>query len=347
MSDLTLLSLSFHDSFGPVLESIIGPLSFSDTDQACVRSAAFPESAVSLSFSPHIYSFIVSSYYCHCVYLCRPANDTPRGCRLISLVIATETGFLQPVFDLLKSIRSILSHTCDDINVLARSLVKIWSTILYTGGKSWELPFFDGLHHYTSPLSAMPHTKRFISLNSDPDILKVWESAVFNEPIIILGATPRIASKTVRALVTLLGPLASPVWLPYIALTDPRFQLLMEKPVGIIGVSNPIIPSLMKEKVTVLRVGFPNLRRHSMCAPESKRVTENFHLAQNSENLILAIRAVHQTPRRNSGPPDLGTVKQKLLSKGVRTSQKMDTFVAKLVGAPLFESLRNNYPIYR
>jgi hypothetical protein len=344
MSDLTLLSLSFHDSVGPVVESIDGPLRFSDTDQACVRSAAFPESAVSLSFAPHIYSFVVSSYYCHCVYLCKPARDTPRGCLLIALVIATETGFLKPVFDLLKSIHSILSHNWHDIAVLMRSVLKIWAALLSTAAKSWELPFFDGLRHYASPLCSVPTSTSFARLNSHPDILKVWESAVFNDPIIILGATPRIASKSVRALIALLSPLASPVFLPYTGLTDPRFQAWMDNPVGIIGVSNPIIPSLIREKVTVLRVGFPLLRRHSMC---DQRKTVDFHLAQNSENLILAIRAVHQLPRRSSGTAiDAAMVKQKLVAKGVRTSQKMEAFASKLVTVPLFDSLRNNYPLY-
>jgi hypothetical protein len=340
MSDLTLLSLSFDDSFGSILDSIDGPLPFTDTERSCIRSAAFPESAVALSHCPHIYSFIVSTYCCHCVHLCRPATDHPRGCRLVSLVVASETGFLRPVFDLLKSIQSILTHSSDEVVALTHSLLKVWRVILTTPGNWWELPFFDGLRNYTAPLHALPGPASFARLNGHSDILRVWESAVFTEPIIVLGATPGIASKAVTALVSLLGPLACQPWLPYISLTDPRFESLMEKPIGIIGVSNPIIPSLMKGNVTVLKVGFACPRRHSLCARETREVERDFHLRQNSENLILAIRAAQDLRCKT---PDLGIVKQKLVSRGVQTSSKMEAFVSKLVTMPLFDSLKSNY----
>jgi hypothetical protein len=171
--------------------------------------------------------------------------------------------------------------------------------------------------------------------------MTLWEAAVLNEPIIVLGSTPSRASKAVRALGQLLAPFVSPSIFPYIALTDPRFEGIMENPIGIIGVSNPIVPAIIKREVRVISVGFPSAnRRHSLCSQDNKGRVNSRQLRQNTENLIMAIRAVNY-PRRNSDTaPDLAVIKQSLLAKGVETSMKMDTFVSRLVTVPLFHSLR-------
>jgi hypothetical protein len=334
MTDLTLLSLAFDESIGPVIQSIDGPIVFSDLDQTSIRASSFPESARHLDRFPHVYSFIVASYYCHCVYLQKPDPENPRGFRLFSLVLVTTQGFLEPVFDLLKSVRLISSQNSEDIVDLVKSMWRIWSTVLRAGGKSCELPLFTGLRSYSFPLKSLPSDKVMKYVKRHCDLLGVWESAVFDEPIIVLASTPSVASRAVRALTSLLGPQISPRSLPYIAVADPRFDALIQNPIGIIGVSNPIVTSLLSPGVRIVTIGVSGKERHKSAVGDSGLVT-------NSENLILGIRAAFCQPaRRSASTPDLALIKQSLVSKGVRTSMGMDQFVSKLVTVPLFESLR-------
>jgi hypothetical protein len=127
MTDLTLITLDFHPCQGPAVKSIDGPLTFSDEVQMSIQTSAFPESALPIPSSCHVYSFVVSSFYCHCVHIRKASSHAARGFRVFAFVLITELGFLEPVFDLFRSVRSILSRRYSDIIQLMTSMFKIWS----------------------------------------------------------------------------------------------------------------------------------------------------------------------------------------------------------------------------
>lgn len=145
----------------------------------------------------------------------------------------------------------------------------------------FELPLFNGvvpinphpkLAHLLSTQSyfycANPH---YIGSDLLTDVesnfegcLSLWESCISDQPIVILASTPHKSTKAAFAISSLSYPEDSPMSLyPYISVTDPRFKTIVEKPKGIIGVSNPIVEDLVKKKAKILHVGLADKRQHS------------------------------------------------------------------------------------
>jgi hypothetical protein len=122
MSDLTLIVLDFHDSIGPAVQSITGPLNLSNEELGSLRACAFPESMSPLSEGGHVYSFKVAALFCHCIYIKKKSAQAVRGFDQISYVIMTRMGFCQSIFQLLQSMNSIKAHDSMDITALTQSL---------------------------------------------------------------------------------------------------------------------------------------------------------------------------------------------------------------------------------
>lgn len=138
----------------------------------------------------------------------------------------------------------------------------------------FELPLFNGvvpinphpkLTHLLSTQSyfycANPH---FIGFDLITDIeegfdgaLMLWEACITDQPVFVIGSTPRKATNASFSVASLSYPEEPPAFIhPYISVTDKRFSGLMEKPKGIIGVSNPIVENLIGQRSKVIRVGF-------------------------------------------------------------------------------------------
>lgn len=91
------------------------------------------------------------------------------------------------------------------------------------------------------------------------DILKLWEAAVLSESVMILGATPTIASSAAFAVASLTYPEPVPEnVLPFVAATDPRFQVITSSHFKglIVGFSNPIALQRCGSFDVVMTTGF-------------------------------------------------------------------------------------------
>jgi hypothetical protein len=69
MSDLTLVALEFDESVGPAIRLTDGSLTFSPSVRRSIECSSFPESVAKIRDQSHLYSFVVSSFYCHCAYI--------------------------------------------------------------------------------------------------------------------------------------------------------------------------------------------------------------------------------------------------------------------------------------
>jgi hypothetical protein len=333
MSDLTLVSLDFDACHGPAVKSIDGPLSFPEPILLSIQTSAFPESALPLPSAAHVYSFVVASFYCHCVYIRKISSHATRGFRIFAFVMVTELGFLEPVFDLLRSVRAILSRRYADILLLMASMFRTWSKILTDASeKVCDFPLFDGPAMYASaPASRL---QLLGSVQCEADLQMVWEHLILGRPVIILGSTPAVASRAVLELSWLVQNFSAPRLIPYISVSDSRFPALVKAPEGIIGVSNPIAPSLMPAEVALMRVGFP-ARTFSWPFMARSNSTDGFYrLLRNTEALSLAVGDA-------VGPGGAGAVRPRELAKrlaerGVETAAGLGDFAARLIDAPAF-----------
>jgi hypothetical protein len=329
MTDLTLVSLDFHACHGPAVRSIDGPLTFSDPVRRSLEASAFPESAIPLRSSSHVYSFVVSTFYCHCIYIRKTSTRAVRGFRQFAFVFITELGFLEPVFDLLRSVRSILARRYSDILALMASMFKTWSKILAEASEQiCDFPLFDGPAMYASaPASRL---QLLGSVECEADLPRVWAHLVLGRPVVVFGSTPEIASRAVLELVWLVHEFSVVTMIPYICVSDPRFPELAREPVGVVGVSNPIAPSLFAPNAVLVRVGFPGrtFRWPFIGAGNSRE--EFDRLRRNTEALASAIG---ETVDAGEGT---GTkiIAAKLAEKGVATSTGLGDFAARLITSP-------------
>jgi hypothetical protein len=245
----------------------------------------------------------------------------------------TELGFLEPIFDLLRSVRAILPRRYSDIVQLMASMFKTWSKILRDASeKVCDFPLFDGPAMYASaPASRL---KLLGSVQCEADLQTVWEHLILGRPVIVFGSTPAVASRAVLELSWLVQNFASPRLIPYISVSDPRFPALVKAPEGIIGVSNPIAPSLMPPDVAVMRVGFPGPAFSWPFIRRSNSRDGFYRLLRNTEALSLAVGDA-VTARRGEAvsPTELA---KRLSERGVETAAGIGDFAARLIDAPAF-----------
>jgi hypothetical protein len=108
----------------------------------------------------------------------------------------------------------------------------------------------------------------------------------------------------------------------------------VQAPQGIIGVSNPIAPSLMPPAVAVMRVGFPP-RSFSWPFLGRANSRDGFsRLLRNTEALSLAVGdAVEAGGEDGVSPRELA---RRLSERGVETAAGLGDFAARLIDAPAF-----------
>jgi hypothetical protein len=336
MSDLTLVTLDFDESVGPAIRSVEGPLTLSASVRSSISCSAFPESAKSIRGRSHVYPFTVHSLYCHCIYV-RKNCPVARGYRLFSFVVVSKAGLLDEVLVLLRSLSSILSESYSDILALMLSMFNTWKQLFGRSEKADYLPLFDGI----AIDRRSPSSIRLIDVMG-VDLQKVWDHLVLGLPVLVLGTTPAKTARVVLELASLVTSFSAVHIVPYIPITDPRFSGLAKSPKGIIGVSNPIAPSLFQADVLTVSVGFERqdrcdcrgcFSRARRCSSELERNTEMLDAAV-GEALAAMVKADSLHFRR--GEMDLTLIGQKLWEKGVATWSTRSDFVSKLVEAPAF-----------
>jgi hypothetical protein len=176
----------------------------------------------------------------------------------------------------------------------------------------------------------------------DVDLQKIWDHLVLGLPVVVLGTTPATTARVVLELGSLVTKFSAVPIVPYIPITDPRFSGLAKSPKGIIGVSNPIAPSLFRVDVLTVKVGFEPEERCNCKGCFSMARRWNLDLQRNTEMLDAAVgealaAMVKGDPLHfRRGEMDLTLIKQKLSEKGVATWSARSDFVSKLVESPAF-----------
>jgi hypothetical protein len=169
------------------------------------------------------------------------------------------------------------------------------------------------------------------AVECEADLQRVWEYLILGKPVIVFGSTPEIASRAVLELSWLVRRFTSPPLIPYISVSDPRFPLLVKEPEGIIGVSNPIAPSLMSKESVLVRVGFPE-RGFRFPFTGVKNSRERFYgLLRNTEALALAVGDAMEV--NGIGPKMIG---RKLALRRVETEGGIGDFAVRLVRSQVF-----------
>jgi hypothetical protein len=139
---------------------------------------------------------------------------------------------------------------------------------------------------------------------------------------------------------------ARPELTPYIPVTDSRFADLARRPKGIIGISNPIAPSLFRDRAMLVRVGFPlSGFRFNLAKLYSGRANSRergFAIVKNTEQLGCAIdesllaMAATDRGRFQRGEMNVTVLHEKLSRRGVQTWSNRRDFVSKLIDTPMF-----------
>ena len=332
MDDATLVSLIFDETVGPIIESIQGPLQFTDTVCESIKLCAFPESVLPLTTKCHVYTFAINNLHCHCCYIKVTSEGALRGFNQFSFVIVTKQGINMKFLSLLRSISSILDLPFSQIASSLSSMLLLWQKMSHT-----DYPLFNGL---LTPQSESSDVDIWRDLKCE-NLESIWEKMILNEPILVLGATPEFASRAVEALTgTLKGSSFCQV-IPYISITDPRFRKLAAAPKGVIGVSNPMASQLMKDGVHVIKVGFPRQNQGtSWCfrhSPYSK--SRQTRLEENTKLLISAIQDTLMMMEKTSPGSanacmiDVDILKREIADHKVMLIGGLNAFTEKLVNA--------------
>lgn len=371
--------VEFDASEGPIITRKESTIILNDTELTSLKFGAFPESSSTITQTPHIYCYRVSDFFCYCHYTSVKDATFPRGYHQFSYVILTDNSHFPIWYRLLNSISSLKNFSTNAIfDLLVNFSNKCFDN--YQVSNKLELPLFNG----STPIFNKPQTKDLITFNSPvfdidveylcnqyflgddlcdslgikelsakgklKDITRLWEMVILEEPILVFGATPAIASKAVFAIasLTLTSP-SLPKVNPYICITDPSFINLTKNPYGIIGVSNPIAPSLFKG-VPVFYVGFPekNGFRDRTFFSKSVNVTgEELRAAAAAYTQKLSeivLNTLSENPFAGMlGKVDMNALQHRVISSGLWTFESTGKFAEKLVHSNFFVQHLHNF----
>lgn len=364
--------VEFDASEGPIIARKESTIVLSDTELTSLKFGAFPESSTNITQTPHIYCYRVSEYFCYCHYTSVKDSSFTRGYHQFSYIILTNNSHFPIWYRLLNSISSLKGFSTSAIfDLLVNFSNKCFDN--YQVSNKLELPLFNG----STPIFNKPQTKDLISFNSPVfdidveylcnqyflgddlcdslcigelskrgkirDITRLWEMVILEEPVLVFGATPAVASKAVFAIasLTLTSP-SLPKVNPYICITDPEFTKISKNPYGIIGVSNPIAPSLFKG-IPVFYVGFPekNGFRDNSISSKSVKVTGEELRAAAAAYIEKLSEIVMNTLFENPfacmlGKVDVTALQRRVISSGLWTFEETGKFVEKLIHSNFF-----------
>jgi hypothetical protein len=252
---------------------------------------------------------------------------------------------------------------------------------LMTGSDTFEIPMLDGsfpiayttstnellsfvINHAVSHSSApyfindhflgcdLPLSLRLHDLKEHDcvgDLLSLWEALFLGESVLVYGSTPATASLAVFAIRSLIFPVRLPQQLhPFMSITDPRFQGIVENPIGIVGVSNPIALQMGVRFQNVFNVGFAAVRglgrgRRPWPAFEATAMqTSDLRglLFQNTTRLIAAVKdAIADRPRAGETTVKImsDVLEKRIADRAVELTRPAKQFAVQLMQTPFFK----------
>ena len=368
--------LDFDTVSGPVISREDGQLKLNPSEMECLRGNSFPESAIPLGQETQtFFSFSINTYFAYALYVSRKDEKEPRGFSIFTIVILTQSTYFKIYQSLLESASKLRNSSKIEMYQLITQFSKKIQTLI-NENSCCDLPLLDGILPFvpqpsTTSLELLQNSKTYkanenfigsdlnSSLFTDElaksgrlcDLTRLWECVMTDQPILVLGATPKIATLAVFTIASLKFPekLTIPI-MPYISMTDPRFMEICEDPKGIIGVSNPMALALATKFTNVFRVGFeanngfgPSLGK-SQTHSSSTEIRSAFFT--NTERLrVASTTAIDELICSNFINVLIGKVEEKVVEKQIRMKGVIivsdpPKFVEHLIESSFFTSLR-------
>lgn len=183
------------------------------------------------------------------------------------------------------------------------------------------------------------------------DITHLWECGVLGEKVMVLGSTPKQASDACLAIASITYPEQTSSFIPYITVTDPRFQTLQDK-CQIAGTANPIVTSI-NSGFQIFRVGFdevvgfgPDPKKRAVC---NENITSNSlraAMVENTARLKCALSSALDAMIKADflsvliGKIDLDVLMNKINDNSVCLTRSLREFSSHIIHSHVFERLR-------
>ena len=279
---MALFFFEFDVTVGPQLVKSITQREYSEEEMSSLRFSAFPET---LGPPPKslFFTYKVSKEFCYCLYITRADPEKPRGHVQNSLVIATEAPYFTPFMHFLLSAASIDAGDASVVFDLVSEFLKKWIDKLPSVPReSMDIPMLVGSLPVTCPASERDvlndgatyilnecfadidlcqtlEVQKLLKQGTTGDILSLWEAAVSDESVLVMGRNAGMVSGAVLTIASLAYP-QKPIetMFPYISATDPRFARLMMGR-ALVGVVNPIGAEYASNFKHVFNVGFEEI----------------------------------------------------------------------------------------
>jgi hypothetical protein len=182
------------------------------------------------------------------------------------------------------------------------------------------------------------------------DVTRLWEAAVLEEKVLVLGSTPRRASKAALAISSFTFPECRS-FIPYVTVTDPRFPRI-ESHGNVVGTANPIAAAFCEDTFKIFRVGFqrevgfgpPQLGCRVGTRNELKADSLHGLMAQKTADLRCAVNgALDRLMKRDFLSVLLGKIDVMEVARAIdnlRLSVPTTEFAAKFVRTTFFDRMR-------
>ena len=344
-----LLLLEFDVDQGPVLSAQTGTIDLTDSQLHSIKCCAFPESAKAIVNSTHYFTFCVDLYLCYCLYVSKKSATAPRGFNLFSLVIVSNLQYC-------RFYRSLLEDVSDDLASSTAIFDRLSAILNDPIDGEQPSPLFEGISNNGSLLGMDLWKCLGISElqkhGRTSDITKLWEYMILGQKVMVLGATPKLASDACLAISSMIYPEQIPDMIPYITVSDPQFMEVRET-CQIVGTANPIVTSL-NCSAKLFKIGFED---EAGFGQDQRGCPLRHRAALNNELIRAAL--VENTARLKSsvssaldemietnfvavlvGKVDVSVLARKISENGVTVTMDVGRFACLLVHSQFFERIR-------
>lgn len=358
---------------GPAIVQQVCGQQFTDEELCSIKLTSFPESYMKIKQTPHIYTFRAGSKFCYTYYHSIPDKTKQRGYHQFSYVIATDNTYYPIWYRLLKSVDTLKFTPRQSFDLLVDFGKKIYNN--FEADKQFELPLFNGpttivncpkideliLSHSSSTDNFTSYLSNgfFIGDNLETsigissliknghgmDIVRLWENVILEKPILVVGATPEIASRAVFAIASLsFSSAIVPNVVPYILVTDPNFSNICSTK-SIIGVSNPIAVPL--SRLTPFYVGFDDKFGFddTKCSKIKNMTSQEIRAmcAASNDSLIRIMNKITSDLYSSNpiftllGKIDLTIIESHIKTSGITIYSPVESFCREFVKTSLFK----------
>jgi hypothetical protein len=385
MEDAAVFFLCFDSRLGPQIVSSIGHVDFTDMDFHSLRACSFPDSGVPPRTESILFISKIRKYFCYTIFTMTADPSEPRGYRQVSFVIATECPYIYPFTRILHSSMLMSTSPPDDLLLVISEFVSQAVAIFRVEDtRDQQIPTFDGglavamaesqaellgvvggigwnprcktyflnCHYLDVDLMSALSVRSLIEAERTLDLVRLWEAAVVRDSVMVFAPNPTMASSAVLAIASLTYPEAPHQnVIPFLAVTDPRFEGITRRPGGmIVGFSNPIALQRAAAFDLVFTTGV-NSGRNGLGTPRvtwgalSEKVTSGdlrqLFYAKNSKVAEAVRECLADLRKKNPYAAFVGEVNAdalaaKIAQKGVGIGMVPRTFAVKLLRSALF-----------